>query len=148
MSGENSTPTGEDAALIPPDPTATTTDLGALDTQRILRETGSIPLPPEPEENPDLAHEDDAAPDSIDVAASQERPPRSGVNILALISLALGVTASPFTVIFGYLAVRQARRAHQRGETLAWISVGLGWLWVVAYTVLGSIVFVAWQQVS
>ena len=148
MSGENPTPTGEDAALIPPETSATTTDLGALDTQRILRETGSIPLPPEPEENPDLVPEDNAAPQPSESETSQEQPARSGVNILALISLVLGVTASPFTVIFGYLAVRQARRAHQRGETLAWIAVGLGWLWVVAYTVLGSIVFVAWQQVS
>jgi len=148
VSGENPTPTGDDAALIPPDTSATTTDLGALDTQRILRETGSLPLPPEPEETPDPVPQDDAAPQPSDSEASQERPPRTGVNILALISLVLGVTASPFTVIFGYLAVRQARRAHQRGETLAWIAVGLGWLWVVAYIVLGSIVFVAWQQVS
>ena len=147
MSGENPSPSGDDAALIPPDTAATTQDLSALDTQRILRETGSIPLPPEPEESVEDSGEAETSAPPTRESVEDERPPRTGMNVLSVISLVLGLTLSPFTVIFGYLAVRQARRAHQRGETLAWVAVGLGWLWVVSYTVIGAIVFVAWQQV-
>ena len=147
MSGENPTPTGDDAALIPPEATPSTRDLGALDTERILRETGSIPLPPEPEARPDADSENSPAEDTPEDVLEQERPSREGMNILSLISLVLALTLSPFTVIFGYLAARQARTAHQRGETLAWVAVGLGWLWLVGYIVIGTIAVVAWQQV-
>jgi uncharacterized membrane protein len=57
--------------------------------------------------------------------------------VLSLISFVLALTLSPFAVVFGYLAVGQVRRSRQRGEALAWVSVGLGWLWAILWVVLG-----------
>ncbi len=73
-------------------------------------------------------------------------PERSGINILSIVALILALTLSPFSVIFGYLAVGQIRRSEQRGEALAWFSVGLGWLWLVGYVLAGSIAITAWLQ--
>jgi hypothetical protein len=69
-----------------------------------------------------------------------------GTNVLAIISLLLALTASPLTVLFGYIAVGQARRANQRGEGMAWFSIGLGWLWLVAWIVLGISAAVIWFE--
>jgi len=73
-------------------------------------------------------------------------PPRAGLNVLSVISLILALALSPLTVVFGYLAVGQIRRSHQRGEALAWVSIGLGWVWVVGYVVLGTVLAVTWFQ--
>ena len=149
MSTQDPTPSESEEPLIEPEVPPGTVDLATLDTDRILRETGSIPLPPEPaqateQEEWPLTEEPEVPPE----VAGVERPrPRSGMNILAIISLILAIALSPFAVVFGYVAVGQARRSEQRGEALAWVAVGLGWLWVVGYVIIGAIVFVGWQQV-
>jgi uncharacterized membrane protein len=73
-------------------------------------------------------------------------PDRAGLNILSVISLVLALTLSPFAMVFGYIAVSQTRRSHQRGEALAWVSVGLGWLWTVGWVVLGITLGATWLQ--
>jgi uncharacterized membrane protein len=79
-------------------------------------------------------------------APAEQKPEkiRQGTNVLATISLLLALTASPLTVIFGYIAVGQVRRANQRGEGMAWFAIGLGWLWLVAWIVLGISAAVIW----
>ena len=49
-------------------------------------------------------------------------------------------------MVFGYIAVGQIRRSGQRGEVLAWISVGLGWLWTIGFVVLGIVLATTWFQ--
>jgi uncharacterized membrane protein len=61
-------------------------------------------------------------------------------------SFVLSLTLSPFAMVFGYIAVGQIRRSGQRGEVLAWISVGLGWLWTIGFVVLGIVLATTWFQ--
>jgi hypothetical protein len=146
---ENPHGSEEDAPLIEPDAPVATPDLSRVDTDRILRETGTISVPAEREE---VAPESDGTEDTGETVQETpekvEEPARTGINVLSVISLILALTLSPFTVIFGYLAVGQARRSHQRGEVLAWVATGFGWLWLVGYVVIGAILFAGWQQVS
>ena len=142
----------EGPGLIEPERPAPTVDLGSLDTGRILRDTGSLQIP-------DL-EEDSQESDSLDVASAPhesssdgpiESEPgqetnRTGLNILSVISLILALTLSPFAMVFGYIAVGQTRRARQRGEALAWVSVGLGWLWTIGWVVLGVTLGTTWLQ--
>ena len=149
MSTQDRAPSESEEPLIEPEVPLRTPDFAALDTDRILRETGSIPLPPEPaqatqQEEWPLTQEPEVP---LEGAEAEGLRPRSGMNILAIISLILAIAISPFAVVFGYLAVGQARRSQQRGEAVAWVAVGIGWLWVVGYVILGAIVFVGWQQV-
>ena len=149
MSTQDPAPAESEEPLIEPEVPPGTVDLATLDTDRILRETGSIPLPPEPaqatqQEELPLTQEPEVP---LEGAEAEGLRPRSGMNILAIISLILAIAISPFAVVFGYLAVGQARRSQQRGEAVAWVAVGIGWLWVVGYVILGAIVFVGWQQV-
>lgn len=102
-----------------------------LDTARIVQDTESLTVEATPEQP---------------VLPSEAPEPARGLNVLAVISLLLGLTASPLTVIFGYLAVGQVRRAHQRGEALAWTAVGLGWFWLVAWVVAGVIAALIWFE--
>jgi uncharacterized membrane protein len=67
-------------------------------------------------------------------------------NILSIVSLLLALTLSPLTVIFGYLAIGQIRRSRQRGEAVAWFAVAVGWLWLIAYLVLGTVAAITWFQ--
>ena len=138
----------EGPGLIEPERPAPTVDLGSLDTGRILRDTGSLQIP-------DL-EEDSQESDSLDVdsaphESSSDRPVesetnRTGLNILSVISLILALTLSPFAMVFGYIAVGQTRRSRQRGEALAWLSVGLGWLWTIGWVVLGVTLGATWLQ--
>lgn len=142
----------EGPGLIEPDQPAPTADLGSLDTGRILRDTGSLQIPDleqDAEESDSL--DVDSAPDESSTGAPTESEPshetgRTGLNILSVISLVLALTLSPFAMVFGYIAVSQTRRAHQRGEALAWVSVGLGWLWTVGWVVLGITLGATWLQ--
>lgn len=136
--------------LIEPDQPTPTVDLSSLDTDRILRDTGSleIPLseaPSPPRDSSSEQNEPEAAGDTPggDLPMS---PPRARLNVLSVISLILALALSPLTVVFGYLAVGQIRRSHQRGEALAWVAIGLGWVWVVGYVVLGTVLAVTWFQ--
>lgn len=67
-----------------------------------------------------------------------ERRPRAAhaarLNPLAVAALVLGILLSPLAALFGHLAVGQIRRSEgrERGRTIAWIAVGLGYLWLAA----------------
>jgi hypothetical protein len=145
----------EGPGLIEPEQPAPTVDLNSLDTHRILRDTGSLQIP-DLAENKDSSEtsvtpgtSEDGAADSAEAPAAEEsvgEQVRSGLNILSVISLVLALTLSPFAMIFGYLAVGQIRRAQQRGEALAWVSVGLGWLSTVGWVVLAVTLGATWLQ--
>lgn len=144
----SSDPPVEGPGLIEPEQPALTIDLNSLDTGRILRDTGSLPIPDTGDSIEPPAQEDVSTPDSgvVPEDTAKQIPGRTGVNILSVISLVLAVVLSPFAMIFGYIAVGQIRRSHQRGEALAWISVGFGWLWTIGYVVLGVVLGMTWLQ--
>lgn len=144
----SSDPPVEGPGLIEPEQPALTIDLNSLDTGRILRATGSLPIPDTGDSIEPPAQEDVSTPDSgvVPEDTAKQIPGRAGVNILSVISLVLAVVLSPFAMIFGYIAVGQIRRSHQRGEALAWISVGFGWLWTIGYVVLGVVLGMTWLQ--
>jgi hypothetical protein len=142
----------EGPGLIEPEHPAPTVDLGSLDTGRILRDTGSLQIPDLEEDSHESDSLDvDSAPHESSADAPIESEPvdvpnRAGLNILSVISLILALTLSPFAMVFGYIAVGQTRRSHQRGEALAWASVGLGWLWTIGWVVLGVTLGATWLQ--
>jgi uncharacterized membrane protein len=76
--------------------------------------------------------------------ARRPRGARKRVNVLAPLALLLALVASPLAVVFGYLAIGQIRRADQRGAPLAWIAIGLGWLWVAVFTVVLGALAMIW----
>lgn len=137
-------PRDEGPGLVEPEQPAPTLDLDSLDTGRILRDTGSLNIP-ELNDNDSVEESESEAEGSDDLSA-ESKGPRSGLNILSVISLILALSLSPFAVVFGYVAVGQSRRAHQRGESLAWVAVGLGWLWTVGWVVLGISLGMTWLQ--
>ena len=145
----------EGPGLIEPEQPAPTVDLNSLDTGRILRDTGSLHLPTTDEESdlPDSASDADeleptrsASSETAPVKNSESSAVRSGLNVLSVMSFVLSLTLSPFAMVFGYIAVGQIRRSRQRGEVLAWISVGLGWLWTLGFVVLGVVLGTTWFQ--
>lgn len=73
--------------------------------------------------------------------APTERP---RLNALAVAALILAVLFSPLAALFGHIAAAQIARSNgrERGAAIAWISVGLGYLWLVSGVVLG---YVVWQ---
>ena len=94
-----------------------------------------------------LADADLADSDSDSDSAEIGPPPRRGVNVLSLVAFVLAITLSPLAVIFGYIALGQARRAHQRGETLAVWAIGLGWVVLAAWLVgIFALVWIGTQQ--
>ena len=137
-------PRDEGPGLVEPEQDAPTLDLDSLDTGRILRDTGSLNIP-ELNDDDSVEESESEAEGSEDLSA-KSRGPRSGLNILSVISLILALSLSPFAMVFGYAAVGQSRRAHQRGESLAWVAVGLGWLWTVGWVVLGISLGMTWLQ--
>jgi hypothetical protein len=123
-----------------------------LDTGRILRDTGSLQIPDLEEDSQesdsldvDSAPHESSSDGPIESEPSQETN-RTGLNILSVISLILALTLSPLAMVFGYIAVGQTRRSRQRGEALAWVSVGLGWLWTIGWVVLGVTLGATWLQ--
>ena len=137
-------PRDEGPGLVEPEQPAPTLDLDSLDTGRILRDTGSLNIP---ELNvDDSAEESESEAEGSEDLSAESKGPRSGLNILSVISLILALSLSPFAMVFGYAAVGQSRRAHQRGESLAWVAVGLGWLWTVGWVVLGISLGMTWLQ--
>lgn len=90
---------------------------------------------------------DAALPDAIDAGLALPAPPAPAparVNALAVAALILAVLMSPLAALFGHLAAGQIGRSHgrERGAVIAWIAVGLGYLWLVAAIVAGVAV---WQ---
>ena len=67
-------------------------------------------------------------------------------NILAILSFVAALVLSPLAMPFGYVALRQIRQSDQSGTTLAWISVGLGWLWLASYAVLITALLTIWAE--
>ena len=140
-------PRDEGPGLVEPEQPAPTLDLDSLDTGRILRDTGSLNIPElNDEDSGDSAEESESEEEGSEDLSAKSRGVRSGLNILSVISLILALALSPFAMVFGYAAVGQSRRAHQRGETLAWVAVGLGWLWTVGWVVLGISLGMTWLQ--
>lgn len=145
----------EGPGLIEPEQPAPTVDLNSLDTGRILRDTSSLRLPTtdgdsDPADSASEADEPEGIPSASSETAPAEdgekSPARSGLNILSVMSFVLSLTLSPFAMVFGYIAVGQIRRSRQRGEVLAWISVGLGWLWTIGFVVLVAVLGTTWFQ--
>ena len=69
--------------------------------------------------------------------------PRPRLNALAVTAMILAVMLSPFAALFGHIANGQIARSHgaERGAVLAWIAVGLGYVWLVGAIVLGVVVW-------
>ena len=97
-----------------------------------------------------LEDEDESLGDGEEGGEDQEpgdTAPARGLTILAPVSLVLALLASPVAVIFGYVALGQARRANQRGETIALWGIGLGWVVLAAWVVgAGSLWWIAAQE--
>ncbi len=131
----------EEPRLVEPRGTTPRVDLGQLDTARILTDTGAI-------DSPDFPAAKGSGPTEASSDLQQEPAPRRARhNVLSLISLVLALTLSPFAVLFGYLAVGQIRRGKQSGEAIAWWAVGLGWLWLAGYVILGSVLALTWWEI-
>jgi len=140
-------PRDEGPGLVEPEQPAPTLDLDSLDTGRILRDTGSLNIPElNDDDSGESVEESESEAEGSEDLSAKSRGPRSGLNILSVISLILALSLSPFAMVFGYAAVGQSRRAHQRGESLAWVAVGLGWLWTVGWVVLGISLGMTWLQ--
>ena len=140
-------PRDEGPGLVEPEQHAPTLDLDSLDTGRILRDTGSLNIPElNDDDSRGSAEESESEEEGSEDLSTKSRGVRSGLNILSVISLILALSLSPFAMVFGYAAVGQSRRAHQRGESLAWVAVGLGWLWTVGWVVLGISLGMTWLQ--
>ena len=59
------------------------------------------------------------------------------VNVLAIIALILGCLISPLAALFGHIALSQIGRGGERGTTIAWVAIVLGYLSLAALLVLG-----------
>ncbi|UTT61425.1 hypothetical protein [Microcella humidisoli] len=87
-----------------------------------------------------------ALPEAIDAGLAlpaPPAPPRARVNALAVAALILAALFSPLAALFGHLAAGQIGRSQgrERGAVIAWIAVGLGYLWLVAAIVAGVAVW-------
>jgi hypothetical protein len=119
-------------------------DPQSLDTERILRDTGSIATPLSG--TPPLT-ERESDPQSAPAQAATEKPGEQvSWNILAIFALVLGFALSPLAALFGYIALGQIRRSGQQGENVALTAIVLGWIWVVVLTVLGIVLGTIWLQ--
>lgn len=148
------------APLIEPEPPTGASTLGEMDTDRILQDTAALPRSTrdehasvEPEHDQSVGPSVEGASETVDAPADHDTEPtpaaaRRRVNLLAIIALVLAVALSPLATLFGYIAVGQVRRAHQKGEAIAWLAVGLGWLWTIGYVIVGAVVAVTWFQLT
>lgn len=69
--------------------------------------------------------------------------PRPRLNALAVAAMILAIMLSPLAALFGHIAVVQIARSHgtERGAVLAWVAVGLGYVWLVGAIVLGVVIW-------
>lgn len=155
----------EDTPLIEPvSPPETSPDPGDLDTDRILRETGSLSLPATtaaPPDSPPVSAPVSASPTGP--APTNEETPttpadtagldtttldttRASWNVLAIVAFVLGLALSPLAALFGYLALGSLRRLGQHGENLAVAAIVLGWIWTLVFGVVGITVGIIWFQ--
>jgi hypothetical protein len=86
-------------------------------------------------------------PASTSYAAPAAAPGRPRLNALAVAALILAILFSPLAALFGHIAVGQISRSRggERGLVIAWVSVGLGYLWLLGAVVIG---IVAWQVLA
>jgi hypothetical protein len=69
--------------------------------------------------------------------------PRPRLNALAVAALILAILLSPLAALFGHIAAYQIGRSQgaERGAVIAWIAVGLGYVWLVGAIVVGVVVW-------
>ena len=141
MNSHNASPDPVDETpLVEPEVSGQTSgEPETLDTERILRETGSIKVPED--HSPALPTAQTAA-----VSTATAEAEKSSWNILALVSLLLGLALSPLAMVFGYLALGQIKRSNQAGETAALAAIVLGWIWTIVVGVAGIVLSVIWFQ--
>jgi cation transporter-like permease len=81
------------------------------------------------------------SPDQVSPAHHEARlrsRSRPRLNTLAVAALILGILLSPLAAVFGHIAAAQVSRSNgrERGAAIAWVSVGLGYLWLVITVVV------------
>lgn len=98
-------------------------------------------------------------PPRVDLMASPETIPleqatgataaasHQSLNTLAVAALILAMVLSPLAALFGHVAASQIARSNgrERGAVMAWVAVGLGYLWLVGAVVVGVVV---WQVLN
>lgn len=91
-----------------------------------------------------------ALPEAIEASAAWPTPParrRPRPNALAVAALILAVLLSPLAALFGHVAAGQIARSQgrERGAAIAWVAVGLGYLWLAGAVVVAVAL---WQLLS
>lgn len=97
---------------------------------------------PEPEPEPELEPEPVTEPE-------RPRPARAArLNALAVAALILALLLSPLAALFGHIAVGQVSRSQgrERGLAIAWVAVGLGYLWLAGVIVVAVAIGVVLTQ--
>lgn len=84
---------------------------------------------------------------SAEAASRRTRREHRPLNALAVAALILAVLLSPLAALFGHLAAGQISRSNgrERGVVIAWVAVGLGYLWLVGAIIIGVVV---WQVLA
>ena len=132
----------DDPELVESEPNTTSGDEEPGDEETV--EAEDTPVEPETDS---IASGENTVDELADVAVALEEPQLRGVNVLSIVAFVLALALSPLAVIFGYIALGQARRARQRGETLALWAIGLGWIVFAAWVVLiASLAWIGYQQ--
>lgn len=69
--------------------------------------------------------------------------PRPRLNTLAVAALVLAIMLSPLAALFGHIAASQISRSQgaERGVVIAWVAVGLGYVWLVGAIVVGVVIW-------
>ncbi len=80
--------------------------------------------------------------DAVDEIQPLVRP-RPKLNALAVAALILAAMLSPLAALFGHIAAAQIARSQgaERGAVIAWIAVGLGYVWLLGAIVLGVVIW-------
>lgn len=132
----------EDTPLVEPlAQSGATTEAVALDTDRILRETGTLVMPGDTQVS--------STRPSTQTPPAETAEPNTETrswNVLAVVAVVLGLVLSPFAAVFGYLALGQIRRSGQNGENVAVAAIVLGWIWTLVFGVAGIVGGIIWFQ--
>jgi len=84
---------------------------------------------------------------SAETASRRARREHRPLNTLAVAALILAVLLSPLAALFGHLAAGQISRSkgRERGVVIAWVAVGLGYLWLIGAIIVGVVI---WQVLA
>lgn len=76
-------------------------------------------------------------------ARREHRP----LNALAVAALILAILLSPLAALFGHISAGQISRSNgrERGVVIAWVAVGLGYLWLIGALIAGVVI---WQVLT